>query len=108
MILLDVARGWSAYSAWPNKALFTETTKPSNVLLGDHVRAKVSDLGLVKNAPEDGQHSVETTLAGKFGYLAQVCYHRKSKDEGGRICAQCDPDGGHHRLESARQDLSNN
>ncbi|XAR60925.1 Non-specific serine/threonine protein kinase [Bertholletia excelsa] len=38
--------------------------------LGDDMRAKVSDFGLVKNAPEDGQHSVETTLAGTFGYLA--------------------------------------
>ncbi|KAF6150406.1 hypothetical protein GIB67_034105 [Kingdonia uniflora] len=33
------------------------------------MRAKVSDFCLVKNAP-DGKYSVETRLAGTFGYLA--------------------------------------
>ncbi|MCI28980.1 putative receptor protein kinase TMK1-like, partial [Trifolium medium] len=33
------------------------------------MRAKVADFGLVKNAP-DGKYSVETRLAGTFGYLA--------------------------------------
>ncbi|KAE8730825.1 Leucine-rich repeat protein kinase family protein isoform 2 [Hibiscus syriacus] len=43
--------------------------KPSNILLGNDMRAKVADFGLVKNAPE-GKHSLETKLAGTFGYLA--------------------------------------
>ncbi|KAK8709486.1 hypothetical protein V6N13_060501 [Hibiscus sabdariffa] len=43
--------------------------KPSNILLGDDMRAKVADFGLVRNAP-DGKHSLETRLAGTFGYLA--------------------------------------
>jgi serine/threonine protein kinase len=43
--------------------------KPSNILLGDDMRAKVADFGLVKNAP-DGNYSMETRLAGTFGYLA--------------------------------------
>ncbi|KAM0052906.1 putative protein kinase RLK-Pelle-LRR-IX family [Helianthus debilis subsp. tardiflorus] len=43
--------------------------KPSNILLGDDMRAKVADFGLVRNAP-DGKYSVETRLAGTFGYLA--------------------------------------
>ncbi|GJX84925.1 receptor-like kinase TMK4 [Tanacetum coccineum] len=35
------------------------------------MRAKVADFGLVKNAPDkDGKFSVETRLAGTFGYLA--------------------------------------
>ncbi|KAL5781351.1 hypothetical protein ACOSP7_006380 [Xanthoceras sorbifolium] len=33
------------------------------------MRAKVADFGLVKNAP-DGKYSLETRLAGTFGYLA--------------------------------------
>uniref|UniRef100_A0A0V0HMC8 Putative ovule protein n=1 Tax=Solanum chacoense TaxID=4108 RepID=A0A0V0HMC8_SOLCH len=33
------------------------------------MRAKVADFGLVRNAP-DGKYSVETRLAGTFGYLA--------------------------------------
>ena len=37
---------------------------------GDDYRAKVSDFGLVKVAPGGGQFSIETRLAGTFGYLA--------------------------------------
>lgn len=33
------------------------------------MRAKVADFGLVKHAP-DANHSMETRLAGTFGYLA--------------------------------------
>ncbi|CAL5396840.1 unnamed protein product [Camellia sinensis] len=43
--------------------------KPTNILLGDDMRAKVADFGLVRLAP-DGNVSVETKLAGTFGYLA--------------------------------------
>lgn len=38
-------------------------------MLCDDYRAKVSDFGLVKLAPE-GKFSIETRLAGTFGYLA--------------------------------------
>ncbi len=43
--------------------------KPSNILLGLDMRAKVADFGLVKNLP-DGKSSVETQLAGTYGYFA--------------------------------------
>ncbi|KAI3949546.1 hypothetical protein MKW92_021298 [Papaver armeniacum] len=42
--------------------------KPSNILLGDDMRAKVADFGLVRNAPS-GDFSVETRVAGTSGYL---------------------------------------
>ncbi|KAG5244952.1 receptor protein kinase [Salix suchowensis] len=58
-IALDVARG----------SFIHRDLKPSNILLGNDMRAKVADFGLVKNAP-DGKYSVETRLAGTFGYLA--------------------------------------
>ncbi|KAM2685355.1 hypothetical protein EV1_046736 [Malus domestica] len=43
--------------------------KPLNILLGDDMRAKVADFGLMRLAPE-GKGSIETRIAGTFGYLA--------------------------------------
>ncbi|ERM97966.1 hypothetical protein AMTRI_Chr06g195230 [Amborella trichopoda] len=68
-IALDVARGVEYLHSLAQKSFIHRDLKPSNVLLGDDMRAKVSDFGLVKLAP-DGKYSVETRLAGTFGYLA--------------------------------------
>ncbi|CAM6101034.1 unnamed protein product [Calypogeia fissa] len=68
-IALDVARGMEYLHSLAHKSFIHRDLKPSNILLGDDFRAKVSDFGLVKLAPE-GKFSVETRLAGTFGYLA--------------------------------------
>ncbi|KAK2971419.1 hypothetical protein RJ640_025369 [Escallonia rubra] len=68
-IALDVARGVEYLHSLAQQSFIHRDLKPSNILLGDDMRAKVSDFGLVKNAP-DGNYSVETRLAGTFGYLA--------------------------------------
>ncbi|XP_057956837.1 receptor-like kinase TMK4 [Malania oleifera] len=68
-IALDVARGVEYLHSLAQQSFIHRDLKPSNILLGDDMRAKVSDFGLVKNAP-DGKYSVETRLAGTFGYLA--------------------------------------
>ncbi|XP_043710475.1 receptor-like kinase TMK4 [Telopea speciosissima] len=68
-IALDVARGVEYLHSLARQSFIHRDLKPSNVLLGDDLRAKVADFGLVKNAP-DGKYSVETRLAGTFGYLA--------------------------------------
>ncbi|CAK9258887.1 unnamed protein product [Sphagnum jensenii] len=68
-IALDVARGLEYLHGLAHKSFIHRDLKPSNVLLTDDFRAKVSDFGLVKLAPE-GKFSVETRLAGTFGYLA--------------------------------------
>ncbi|KAF8391903.1 hypothetical protein HHK36_022243 [Tetracentron sinense] len=68
-IALDVARGVEYLHSLAQQSFIHRDLKPSNILLGNDMRAKVSDFGLVKNAP-DGKYSVETRLAGTFGYLA--------------------------------------
>ncbi|KAK9289278.1 hypothetical protein L1049_017754 [Liquidambar formosana] len=68
-IALDVARGVEYLHSLARESFIHRDLKPSNILLGDDMRAKVADFGLVKNAP-DGKYSVETKLAGTFGYLA--------------------------------------
>lgn len=68
-IALDVARGMEYLHGLAQTSFIHRDLKPSNILLGDDYRAKVSDFGLVKLASED-KFSVETRLAGTFGYLA--------------------------------------
>ncbi|XP_010553548.1 PREDICTED: receptor-like kinase TMK3 isoform X2 [Tarenaya hassleriana] len=68
-IALDVARGVEYLHTLAHQSFIHRDLKPSNILLGDDMRAKVSDFGLVRLAP-DGKHSIETRLAGTFGYLA--------------------------------------
>ncbi|KAL9153627.1 hypothetical protein ABFS82_10G061800 [Erythranthe guttata] len=68
-IALDVARGLEYLHNLAHQSFIHRDLKSSNILLGDDFRAKVSDFGLVKLAP-DGEKSVVTRLAGTFGYLA--------------------------------------
>ncbi|KAG0558581.1 hypothetical protein KC19_10G039400 [Ceratodon purpureus] len=68
-IALDVARGIEYLHNLAHRSFIHRDLKPSNILLTEDFRAKVSDFGLVKLAPE-GKFSVETRLAGTFGYLA--------------------------------------
>ncbi|KAF5750585.1 receptor protein kinase TMK1 [Tripterygium wilfordii] len=68
-IALDVARGMEYLHSMAHQSFIHRDLKSSNILLGDDFKAKVSDFGLVKLAP-DGEKSVVTRLAGTFGYLA--------------------------------------
>lgn len=68
-IALDVARAMEYLHSLAQESFIHRDLKSSNILLGDDYRAKVSDFGLVKLAP-DGRTSMATRLAGTFGYLA--------------------------------------
>uniref|UniRef100_A0A5B6Z2R5 non-specific serine/threonine protein kinase n=1 Tax=Davidia involucrata TaxID=16924 RepID=A0A5B6Z2R5_DAVIN len=68
-LALDVARGVEYLHSLAHQSFIHRDLKPSNILLGDDMRAKVADFGLVRLAPE-GKASVVTRLAGTFGYLA--------------------------------------
>ncbi|XP_059659646.1 receptor protein kinase TMK1-like [Cornus florida] len=69
IIALDVARGMEYLHNLAHQSFIHRDLKSSNILLSDDFRAKVSDFGLVKLAP-DRDKSVATRLAGTFGYLA--------------------------------------
>ncbi|XP_058004654.1 receptor-like kinase TMK3 isoform X2 [Hevea brasiliensis] len=68
-IALDVARGMEYLHNLAHRSFIHGHLKSSNILLGDDFRAKVSDFGLVKLAPE-GEKSMLNRLAATFGYLA--------------------------------------
>ncbi|KAL8535869.1 hypothetical protein ACS0TY_011494 [Phlomoides rotata] len=69
IVALDVARGVEYLHGLAQQSFIHRDLKPSNILLGDDMRAKVADFGLVRLAP-DGKASIATKLAGTFGYLA--------------------------------------
>ncbi|KAJ4710134.1 putative Receptor protein kinase [Melia azedarach] len=69
-IALDVARGVEYLHGLAHQSFIHRDLKPSNILLGDDMRAKVADFGLVRLVPEHGKHSISTRVAGTFGYLA--------------------------------------
>lgn len=69
IVALDVSRGLEYLHNLTDQCFIHRDLKSSNILLGDDYRAKISDFGLVKLAP-DGKNSVATRLAGTFGYLA--------------------------------------
>ncbi|KAL9227282.1 hypothetical protein vseg_002990 [Gypsophila vaccaria] len=69
-ISLDVARGVEYLHSLAHQSFIHRDLKPSNILLGDDMRAKVADFGLVRLAPDGVNTSVATRLAGTFGYLA--------------------------------------
>ncbi|KAL8200220.1 hypothetical protein R6Q57_011559 [Mikania cordata] len=69
IVALDVARGVEYLHGLAQQSFIHRDLKPSNILLGDDMRAKVADFGLVRLAP-DGKASLVTRLAGTFGYLA--------------------------------------
>ncbi|XP_022776559.1 receptor-like kinase TMK3 [Durio zibethinus] len=69
-IALDVARGVEYLHGLAQQSFIHRDLKPSNILIGDDMRAKVADFGLVRLAPVDGKESIETRVAGTFGYLA--------------------------------------
>ncbi|GJY75141.1 receptor-like kinase TMK4 [Tanacetum coccineum] len=60
-IALDVGRGVEYLHSLAQQSFIHRDLKPYNILLGDDMRAKVADFGLVKNAPDrDGKFSVES------------------------------------------------
>ncbi|EEF32146.1 protein binding protein, putative [Ricinus communis] len=67
-IALDVAHGVEYLHKLVQQRFIHRDLKSSYILLGDDMTAKLGDFGLVKNVPDD-KSSLETRVAGTFGYL---------------------------------------
>ncbi|KAL6328920.1 hypothetical protein AAG906_007210 [Vitis piasezkii] len=68
-IILDIAKGLAYLHEECRQKIFHLDIKPQNILLDEHLNAKVSDFGLSKLIDKD-QSQVVTTMRGTPGYLA--------------------------------------
>lgn len=76
-IALDVGRGVEYLHGLAHWSFIHRDLKPFDILLGDDMRAKVADFGLVRLVPEHGKNSIETRVAVTFAYLAPECIGNK-------------------------------
>ncbi|XP_044318202.1 probable serine/threonine-protein kinase PIX13 [Triticum aestivum] len=68
-IAIGAARGL-AFLHSSDKHVIYQDFKSSNILLDTHYNAKISDFGLVRNGPAEGDNHVTTRIMGTYGYAA--------------------------------------
>ncbi|XP_014506194.1 probable serine/threonine-protein kinase CST [Vigna radiata var. radiata] len=68
-IAKGAARGLAFLHANENKVIFRDFNT-SNILLDENYDAKISDFGIAKLGPSEGQSHVTTKLMGTYGYAA--------------------------------------
>ncbi|KAJ3677495.1 hypothetical protein LUZ60_003219 [Juncus effusus] len=69
MIALDIGRAVEYMHSLASTRFIHRDLKPANVLLGDDMRAKVTDFGVARETTAD-RSSIQTTPIGTFGYIA--------------------------------------
>ncbi|VAI93964.1 unnamed protein product [Triticum turgidum subsp. durum] len=68
-ILIGAARGLAFLHSSERQIIYRDF-KASNILLDSHFNAKLSDFGLAKHGPDDGESHVTTRVMGTYGYAA--------------------------------------
>ncbi|XP_039143153.1 receptor-like protein kinase ANXUR2 isoform X2 [Dioscorea cayenensis subsp. rotundata] len=68
-IAIGAAKGIAHLHEGVKPSIIHRDIKPSNILIGEDFEAKVSDFGLVKSGPMDGQSHVSSQIKGTPGYL---------------------------------------
>lgn len=69
-IAKGVAQGLEYLHDMANPPVIYRDFKPSNILLDEKFNAKLSDFGLAKLGPTDGEDHVSTRVMGTYGYCA--------------------------------------
>ncbi|KHN32668.1 Putative LRR receptor-like serine/threonine-protein kinase [Glycine soja] len=73
-IAVDAASGLEYLQNGCKPPIIHRDVKSTNILLNEHFQAKLSDFGLSKAIPTDGESLVSTVLAGTPGYLDPEYY----------------------------------
>ncbi|CAM0908598.1 unnamed protein product [Alopecurus aequalis] len=68
-ILIGAARGLAFLHSSERQVIYRDF-KASNILLDSHFTPKLSDFGLAKHGPDDGESHVTTRVMGTYGYAA--------------------------------------
>ena len=68
-ILIGAARGLAFLHSSERQIIYRDF-KASNILLDSHFNPKLSDFGLAKHGPDDGESHVTTRVMGTYGYAA--------------------------------------
>ncbi|XP_072959414.1 putative leucine-rich repeat receptor-like protein kinase At2g19210 [Typha angustifolia] len=74
-IVLEAAQGLDYLHKGCKQSIIHRDVKPSNILLGHHLEAKIADFGLSKAMLSDAQYESTVALVGTPGYMDPE-YHR--------------------------------
>ncbi|XBI48029.1 hypothetical protein VPH35_111856 [Triticum aestivum] len=74
-VVLEAAQGLDYLHKGCSLPIIHRDVKTSNILLGQHLQAKIADFGLCKTYLSDTQTHVSTIAAGTTGYIDPEYYH---------------------------------